>query len=94
MSSYVERQLNHWTSPTTEKLVALLGAFDSNWGSQAAAYLVDERKESINSLVANRHKIAHGESVGTSLHQVKRQYATVLDVVGFLENLIDPIQTV
>jgi uncharacterized membrane protein len=90
VASYIERQLKHWTNPNTEKILALLFAFDSVWGAKATAYLVDARKESINSLVAVRHKIAHGESVGTSLYQVKLHYATVLDVVAFLADLMEP----
>lgn len=44
----------------------------------------------MNSLVALRHKIAHGESVGTSLAQVKAYYATVLEVMTFVADLVDP----
>jgi hypothetical protein len=87
---YVDRQLKYWTNPTTDKIVSLLFSFDATWGNTAAAYLVDSRKESLNSLVALRHKIAHGESVGTSLYQVKQYYATVREIVRFLEDLIEP----
>jgi hypothetical protein len=52
--------------------------------------LIDERKESVNSLVALRHKIAHGESVGTSLSQVKAYYQTIREVVEFVADLLEP----
>lgn len=87
---FVERRLDHWTNPSSEKIVQLLGSFSSAWRIAIENYLVDERKDAVNSLVALRHKIAHGESVGTSLAQVKSYYATVLDVVNFTTNLIDP----
>ena len=87
---YVERQLKYWTNPNTEKIVSLLSSFDSTWAAQATRHLVDARKESLNSLVSLRHKIAHGESVGTSLYQVKEYYKTVREVVQFLEDLIEP----
>jgi len=87
---YVERQLKYWTNPNTEKIVSLLSSFDSTWGKDATTHLVDARKESLNSLVSLRHKIAHGESVGTSLYQVKEYYKTVREVVEYLTDLIEP----
>lgn len=86
---FVERQLKHWTNPTTEKIITLVAAFDPAWAAKSTAYLVDERKESLNSLVAIRHKVAHGESVGLSLRQVRGHYETAKEVTKFLADLID-----
>lgn len=90
ITSYIERHLDHWTNPNTEKIINLLGAFSSDWRNNLTAYLVDERRDSINSLVALRHKIAHGESVGTSLSQIKEHYRMILEVVDYIANLFDP----
>jgi hypothetical protein len=90
VAQFVERQLDYWTNPTSDKIIKLLGQFDAQWRIALEVYLVEERKEAVNSLVALRHKIAHGESVGTSLSQVKEYYTTVLDVVTFTANLLDP----
>jgi hypothetical protein len=90
VSAFVERQLDFWTNPNTEKICALIGSFSSEWRDRVANFLIDERKASVNSLVALRHKIAHGESVGTSLSQVKAHYAIILDVVEFIAGLFDP----
>jgi hypothetical protein len=87
---FVERQLEYWTNPNCDKIITLLGDFSPTWRKHAEDYLVDERRAAVNSLVALRHKIAHGESVGTSLGQIKAYYATVLDVVGFVADLVDP----
>lgn len=89
--SYVERQLEYWTNPNTEKIVALLGAFNAEWRAKATDYLVDARKESVNSLVALRHKIAHGESVGTTLYQIRVQYEIIIEALDFLADLVEPI---
>lgn len=86
---FVERRLDYWTNPTCEKIFQLLGNFKQDWRIAAEKYLVDERKATVNSLVALRNKIAHGESVGTSLAQVKDYYKTVLDVVSFVADLVD-----
>ena len=88
VSAFVERQLQHWTNPNTEKVCTLLGAFSADWRKRAETFLIDERKESVNSLVALRHKIAHGESVSTSLSQVKAYYGTILEVIDFIADLL------
>lgn len=90
IAAFVERQLDRWTNPNAEKITTLFGIFKPDWRTAIEAYLVDERKDSVNSLVALRHKIAHGESVGTSLFQVKAHYNVILEVVDFLANLLEP----
>jgi hypothetical protein len=88
VAAFVERELQYWTNPNTEKVLSLLGSFNAEWRRRAESFLIDERKESVNSLVALRHKIAHGESVGTSLSQVKAYYLTIVEVVGFVADLL------
>lgn len=90
ITSYLERHLDHWTNPNAEKIALLLGAFSKSWRDDLDVYLADERKDSVNSLVALRHKIAHGESVGTTLSQVKAHYRAILDVVEHIAELLNP----
>jgi hypothetical protein len=90
IASFVEKQLGPWTNPKTEKIIDLLGAFSQTWREDLTAYLVDERKDSVNSLVTLRHKIAHGESVGTSLAQIRKHYTVVNEVVDHVAGLLDP----
>lgn len=88
--SFVERELKFWTNPNAEKISLLFGAFSADWRKSIDEYVVDERRDSVNSLVALRHKIAHGESVGTTMHQIKEHYKAICNVVSFLAELTDP----
>jgi HEPN superfamily RiboL-PSP-like protein len=90
VARFVERRLDRWANPNTERIANLVGDFDPDWYERVTRYLIDERKESVNSLMALRHKIAHGESVGTSLAQVRDYYAAILEVVDFVTELVDP----
>ncbi|WP_354678218.1 HEPN domain-containing protein [Cupriavidus plantarum] len=90
VSSFVERQLGPWTNPKAEKIIDLFGSFNQDWRVNLTAYLVDQRKDSLNSLVALRHKIAHGESVGTSLSQIKSHYRIANEVIDHVADLLDP----
>jgi hypothetical protein len=90
IASFVERQLGPWTNPKAEKIIDLFGSFDQNWRNDLTAFLVDQKKDSVNSLIALRHKIAHGESVGASLSQIKIYYRVVNEVIEHAANLVDP----
>jgi hypothetical protein len=87
---FVEKQLDYWTNPHADKILNLLGSFSREWRQRGETFFVDEQRDSINSLLALRHKIAHGESVGTSLSQVKDYYAAVLIAVDFLADVFEP----
>lgn len=91
VASYVERQLNRWTNPNTEKICQLFGSFSADWRKKIEGFLVDDKRDSINSLVALRHNIAHGESVPTTMSQVKAYYNATKEVVDFLADLVDPL---
>ena len=90
ITSFVERKLDRWTSPKVEKIIELFGSFSGDWRDDLTGYLVDERKDSINSLVALRHQIAHGESVGTSISQVREHYKAISEVVEYVAKLLGP----
>jgi hypothetical protein len=93
VTAFVEAQLDYWTNPNTDKICSLLGSFSTDWRKQSEGFLVDERKAAVNSLVALRHKIAHGDSVGTSMSQVKQYYSTAQKVIGFVTELVEIPQT-
>lgn len=88
IASYVEWKLERWTNPNCERILQLIGSFKQEWRKSTEQYLVDERKDVIDGLVKLRNKIAHGESVGTTLGQVKRYYAVVCEVVDFMLELV------
>ena len=71
---YVERQLANWTNPNCEKIKTIFGSFKPDWRDKLEAFLVDDKKDSVNGLVALRHRVAHGEYVGTTLSQAKTYY--------------------
>jgi len=91
VAAHVARQLGFWTNPNCEKIIlSLFGAFNSDWRDKLQNYIIDEKNDSINSLVALRHKVAHGDYVGTTLSQVKQYYKTIIDVVEFMNELVNP----
>jgi hypothetical protein len=88
VSSFVESALERWTNPNVEKLTQLLGSFEPRWRDKASAFLVDSRKDHLNGLVALRHKVVHGESVGITISQIGQYYKTITDIVEFLDSIL------
>lgn len=91
VASYIEKHLARWTNPKAEKICQLFGSFSADWRIKIEGFLIDYRKDSINSLVALRHKIAHGESVDTTMSQVKDYYNATKETVDFLAELVEPL---
>jgi len=85
VSSFVESALDRWTNLNVEKLIQLLASFEPRWRDKASDFLVDSRKDHLNGLVALRHKVVHGESVGITISQIGQYYRTIVEIVEFVD---------
>jgi RiboL-PSP-HEPN len=90
VASFVEFSLGRWQNPNSERLLQLLGSFDTEWRRALEANLADEVRAAIDSVIALRNQIAHGANVGTTLSQIKSYYAHILKVVDQVADLVDP----
>jgi RiboL-PSP-HEPN len=88
--SFSETQLNRWTNANTIKIVDLFGAFSQEWRIHLDNFFQDEYKDSVNSVIALRHKIAHGQSVGVTIAQIRTHYAVIVKVVYEIASLCSP----
>ena len=82
--SYVDAQLGRFQNPNAERVLQLLGAFDPLWRTDLETFISGERKDAIDSVVALRNKIAHGESVGITYRRIKDYYTRTKEVIDFL----------
>lgn len=74
-----------------EKIVVIVGYFDSKWASDVSSFMNDEgRKEAINSIVAQRHLIAHGKDSTMSFVSLKGYYKKLIEVFDYLLNILFP----
>ena len=77
-----------FTNPMSKKFVQIAGDFDLTWQAELSAFLdadSDRRKGGINSIMSNRHKIAHGESVNVSPARVSDYLDRAVEVLEFIE---------
>lgn len=76
------------------KIMKTLEQFDVNWANtfsskiEEKSTITDEIKDSIDSLVQNRHDIAHGKSIGIGYVAVKRYYEKANIAVEIIDEII------
>jgi hypothetical protein len=63
----------------------MLRGFDPLWAESVEQFMGDERKDAVDSIVNNRHQIAHGRSVGISYVTIKKYYEKAVEIVDFIE---------
>lgn len=88
---YVEARLRRFTTAKATKIMELLGGFDPNWRADLEVFLVDERKDAVDSVVNLRQMISHGRGATPSMATVRGYYDRVKDVVNHLAGLCDPV---
>jgi hypothetical protein len=84
VADFVESRLRQFQNPKTGAILDLVGGFSQEWKQELEIEMSGKLGESVNSIVGNRHKIAHGESVGLSLHTLRQYYGDAVRVVELL----------
>jgi hypothetical protein len=87
---YAEGRLRRFTSANAQNVIELIGSFDPDWRADLEAYIVDQYKDAVNSVVDLRHTIAHGRFTGATIAGVHSYYERVKNVVDHCVNLCIP----
>lgn len=73
-------------NPKAEKILAITGSFKKEWRDELAKYLEEDgRKDAVDSIMTNRHQIAHGKDVGITLARVQGFFKKIADILAFIE---------
>lgn len=67
------------------KILELVGSFNPEWEAELRAAVEGQLKDAVDSIVANRHRIAHGESVGLTFVRIKEYYRNALEVLEVID---------
>lgn len=78
------------TSLKSKKLEEVLRLFSNDWADSFEAYLIDhdQKKTSLDSMIAQRHSIAHGQPSSISASIMSQYYDDVKDIVCHLDTII------
>ena len=84
VADFVESRLRQVQNPKMGTILDVAGGFSQEWRMDLEKETRGRLAESVNSIVANRHKIAHGESVGLSLSVLMQYYGDAIKVIDLL----------
>ena len=87
VSNFVSAKLRGFQNPKMHSILELFGSFNPEWRAQLEAIVQDQLSDSVNSIVGNRHKIAHGESVSLSMTSLAAYYKDAVTVIDLLQEI-------
>ena len=87
LQKFVEAKTKKYTSASPRRIEGLLGSFNQDWRQEIKGYLAEDSGEAINSVVRNRHKIAHGRDSQITFSQVSDYYKKAQDLVNRVQEL-------
>ena len=78
------------TNLKSSKFLDVLTSFSVDWADKFRNYLEEheQEKDSLDSIIAQRHSIAHGQSSTIGSASMKQYYGDVKHLVGFLDGVI------
>lgn len=92
LQRFVEQQTKRFTNANSHKILELLGSFNQDWRNQIDQFLKDDLKDAVDSIVALRNAIAHGNSVGLTYQRISDYYGRVQTVIEKIADLCIPIE--
>ena len=84
VARYAQNQIESFQNPNPEKILKLLRSFDAEWAASLETYWEGEIKDSIGSIVGQRHLIAHGRATNVSLSRISDWKKSVVKFINFL----------
>jgi hypothetical protein len=87
VTSFAVKALNRIQNPKASTFLEVAGSFKEKWRYDLEKFIEDEgRKEAINSIMSNRHLIAHGKDTSISLARIKEYLKKSVEVIEFIED--------
>lgn len=83
-AKYVYSKLKRFTSPKMKNIIRLTAMFDQAWADDLKDLTDEKLKYSVDSIVANRHQIVHGENNNISYSRIKDYYEDAKEVIEIL----------
>jgi len=84
--SYAQKCLNKIQNPKAAKILEIVGYFNFEWQSELREFINnEERGSSINYIITERHRIAHGDNSEITINRLQLHFTKAVEVVAFIE---------
>lgn len=89
VSQFTLVNLEKIQNPKTEKFIQVAIQFKKDWGEELKDYFINhpDKKAAIDSIMTNRHLVAHGKSTSISVHRVREYLTLSIEVIEFIEDM-------
>lgn len=87
VANYVENKLRSFHSASMGNIIELTRLFNTTWADYLEMQTKGKLGDHVNSIVKNRHQIAHGKNVGVSLAYITEWHKSAVKVIELIENL-------
>ena len=85
VANFVDSELKRFQSAKMDNILTLTRSFSPDWEERLRNAVEGEPKDAVDSIVANRHNITHGQSVGITYHTVRRYYGNAIKVIELID---------
>jgi hypothetical protein len=86
IADYAVSNLMSLQNPKANKFLELAGAFQREWRDSLELFIQENgRKDAIDSIMKNRHEIAHGKDTGITIARIDTYLKRSVEVVEFIE---------
>lgn len=87
VANFVKCKLEDFQNPKMGKIIDLTRAFNPEWAKKLETVTEGELKDAVDSIVTNRHHIAHGRDVGITYTRIKTYYENAIKVLDLIEEI-------
>ncbi|MDO6773725.1 HEPN domain-containing protein [Shewanella sp. 3_MG-2023] len=87
VSRYTLKHLEGIANPKAQRFVNVANQFKKEWGTELEEYFKNnpDKKEAIDSIMTNRHLVAHGKATSISVHRVREYLDKSIEVIRYIE---------
>lgn len=86
IANFVESNLRKFPNPSTDAIYSLAEKFSPAWKTELKQKTSGRLKDSVDSIVSQRHQIAHGGSSTLTYRMLSAYYQDAIKVVEILED--------
>jgi hypothetical protein len=87
INNFVSAQLRSFQNPKMGKIIELFGCFSKTWEEELIKDVAGRISDAVNSVVANRHMIAHGGTSQLSMSSLKGYYSDVIRAIEAMKRV-------
>jgi hypothetical protein len=89
-ASYAIKNISQFQNAKMTKINDILKLFSSEWEDQIKDKTQGQLQEHVDSIVNNRHNIAHGKDVGITYTVISNYYKSAVAVIQIIEDILYP----